>query len=240
MKIAVCDDRLEDRQLIEDHLRAYMAKTGVMFELSFYESGESLLHGLKKTSYKLIFLDIYMLELTGLDTAREIRKFDKDVQIIFITTSVDHAVSSYDVRALYYIIKPVSYSKLEKVLNLCQLEKVKESQEIEVLTGKNLSPVKLKEIVYVEMFKKILTIHTTYGTIESKTTLEKFELLLGGAPFLKCHRSVIVNMDYIEDVEDDAFILGSDESIPISRPAKALALKTYNEYVFSGMRGKLC
>lgn len=240
MKLAICDDTLEDRKVIEKHLTDYAVKTGMKFELSLFESGESLLTALKKSSYKVIFLDIYMLGLNGIDTAKEIRKFDKEVQLIFITSSPDHAISSYEVRALHYIMKPVSYTKIEKVLNLCQLEAVKAGQQIEVLTGKNFSPIKPTEIVYAEMFKKMLTIHMTYGEIESRTSLENFEVLLGGAPFLRCHRSFVVNMDFITDVVDDAFLLNTKESVPISRPARALSIKTYNEYVFSGMRKKLC
>lgn len=240
MKLAICDDTADDRALIEKHLIEYAAKTESEFGLSFFESGESLLTALKKTSFKVIFLDIYMLALNGIETAREIRKFDKEVQIIFITTSPDHAVSSYDVRALHYLMKPVSYAKLERILNLCRLETVKASKELEVLTGKINTTVKLTDIVYVEMFKKLLTIHTTYGTLESRTSLENFELLLGGTPFLRCHRSFVVNMDFISEAVGEAFMLTTGENVPISRPAKVLSLKMYNEYVFSSMRKKLC
>lgn len=240
MKLAICDDTPSDRQLLENHLSVFAGKTGHDFEIFLYESGEDLLSALKKISFKVIFLDIYMMALNGIDTAREIRRFDKEVQIIFITTSPDHAISSYEVRALHYLMKPVSYSKMEKVLNLCQLEAVKASQQIEVLAGRLMTPLKLAEIVYAEMFNKILTIHTTYGTIETRTSMENFEVMLGGTPFLRCHRSFIVNMDFIEDAEGDAFLLTDKSSIPISRPARALALKTYNEYVFSAMRRNLC
>lgn len=240
MNIAICDDTLEDRQIIEKYLIDYGAKTGIKFEVFSYESGEDLLIAYKKISFKIIFLDIYLLELTGIDTAKEIRRFDKEVQIIFVTTSTDHAVSSYDVRALHYIVKPTSFSKIEKVLNLCKLEEIKANKQIEVLTGKNFSPIKLTEIIYGEMFKKILTIHTTYGNVESRISLENFELLLGGVPFIRCHRSFIINMDFIKDIEVDRFILNNDEKVPISRSAKVLSVKTYNEYIFSGMRKKLC
>lgn len=240
MKFAICDDTLEDRERIEAHLLEYAAKTGAAFELSHYESGESLLTALKKTSFKVIFLDIYMLALNGIDTAREIRRFDKEVQIIFITTSPDHAVSSYDVRALHYIMKPVSYSKIEKVLNLCQIETVKTSRQIQVLTGKIMVDIKLVELMYAEMFNKVLTMHTTYGTIETRTSMENFEILLGGEPFLRCHRSFIVNMDFIEEAADEVFVLSDGTNVPISRPARSLSLKTYHEFVFSSMRKKLC
>lgn len=239
MKIAICDDTIIDRQIIEKYLTEYMTKSCVNFDISLFESGEKLLLALKKTSFKVIFLDIYMLKLNGIDTAKEVRKFDKDVQIIFITTSPDHAVSSYDVRALNYIIKPVSYAKIEKVLNLCQLESVKATREIEIITGKNFSRIKLSSIMYAEMFKKVLTIHTTYGEIESRTSLENFELLLMGSPFLRCHRSIVVNMDFIEDADGDEFVLKDGNRVPISRPAKTLSLKTYHEYVFGGMRGRI-
>lgn len=239
MKIAICDDTIIDRQVIEKYLSEFMAKTGTTFDISLFESGEELLSTLKKTSFKVIFLDIYMLKLNGIDTAKEVRKFDKDVQIIFITTSLDHAVSSYDVRALNYIIKPVSYAKIEKVLNLCQIESVKASKELEILTGKNFSRIKLASIMYAEMFKKVLTIHTTYGNIESRTSLENFELLLMGSPFLRCHRSIVVNMDFIEEAEGDEFVLTNGNRVPISRPAKTLSLKTYHEYIFGGMRGSI-
>lgn len=239
MKIAICDDNQKDRQLINSHLVQYGTKNKLEVERSFYDSGESLLAALKKVSFQVIFLDVYMLELNGIDTAREIRKFDKNVQIIFITTSSEHAVSSYEVRALHYLIKPVSYIKFEKALNLCQFETVKASRQVELLTGKSLSPIKLSEIIYAEMYKKVLTVYTTYGKVESRTSLEGFEQLLGGVPFLRCHRSIIVNMDFITNVKGDDFLINDNEIIPISRPSRVLTLKTYHEYVFSGMREKL-
>lgn len=240
MKIAICDDTLQDRQTIVRHLADFAAKTGMSLEPNTYESGEALLAALKKTSFELIFLDIYMLALNGIETAHAIRKFDKNVQIIFVTTSPDHAISSYDVRALHYLMKPITYSKLERVLSLCQLESIRASRQIEVSIGNQLIPINLADIIYAEMFKKVLTIHTTHGVMETRTSLENFELLLGGSPFLACHRSFIVNMDYISGTAGETFILLNKECVPISRPAKAVAVKTYNEYVFSGMRQKLC
>lgn len=240
MKIAICDDTEQDRQVIACHLTDFAAKMGLELDLCLYESGEELLDALKKTSFKVIFLDIYMLSLNGIETARTIRKFDKDVQIIFVTTSPDHAIESYDVRALHYMMKPVTYAKLERAINLCQMERIKATRQIEVAVGNRLIPIKLADIFYAEMFKKVLTIHTTHGILETRISLENFELLLGGAPFLACHRSFIVNMDCIAETEADGFMLTNGESVPISRPAKALSIKTYNEYIFSGMRQKLC
>lgn len=163
MKIAICDDTLQDRQTIVRHLADFAAKTGTSLVPNTYESGEALLAALKKTSFELIFLDIYMLALNGIETAHAIRKFDKNVQIIFVTTSPDHAISSYDVRALHYLMKPITYSKLERVLSLCQLESIKASRQIEVSIGNQLIPINLADIIYAEMFKKVLTIHTTHG-----------------------------------------------------------------------------
>ncbi|MEG0988390.1 MAG: LytTR family DNA-binding domain-containing protein [Clostridium sp.] len=240
MKTAVCDDRPEDRETIGKHLMDYAVKNKIENELSFYESGEELLLALKKTSFQIIFMDIYMHELNGIDVAREIRRYDKSVQIIFITNSPDHAISSYEVHALYYIMKPVSYSKIEKVLSLCQFETVQAGRQIEVPVEKVLTPVKLSEIIYADVFNKRLTLHTTYGVMDTRMSLENFETLLGGVPFLRCHRSFVVNMDFIADIEEDAFLLTNGECVPISRPSKTSAVKTYNEYVFSSMRKRLC
>lgn len=70
----------------------------------------------------------------------------------------------------------------------------------------------------LKMFRKVLTIHTTNGPLETRISLENFELLLGGTPFLTCHRSFIVNMDYVAEVTGDSFLLTSGDNVPISRP----------------------
>lgn len=240
MNIAICDDMDEDRKIIEGYLLKYMSKTGEKFEIFNYESGESILSAMKKLSFQVIFLDIYMMALNGIETARKIRKFHKEVQIIFVTISPDHAISSYEVRALHYIMKPVSYSKIEKVLNLCKFEAVKAERQIEVLTGKVMTRVNLDQILYVEIFHKVLTIHTAYGEIAARISMENIEALLGGPPFLRCHRSFLVNMDYIEETKVNEFLLSGGRKVPISRPARAFSVKTYQDYIFSSMRKKLC
>ncbi|MEG2440658.1 MAG: LytTR family DNA-binding domain-containing protein [Acetivibrio sp.] len=240
MKIAICDDNPEDQKILKKYLCHYGLKMEVELELFFCESGENLLRTMKRMSFDIIFMDIYMKGMGGMEAAREIRRFDKQAQIIFVTISPDHAISSYDVKALYYILKPVSYSKIEKVLNLCQFEDRKAEKQIAIQTGKTTMPINTAKILYAEMFNKVLTIHTICGAIESRTSMEKFEIQLGGNPFLRCHRSFLVNMDFIEDIGEDIFLLTNKEEVPISRPVKAFALKTYNEYIFSGMRKKLC
>ena len=111
MQVAIIDDLAVCRQEIKEYLLRYMRENyqGEEPELDEFESGTRFLDAFRPQVYDVIFIDQYMEGMSGMDTAREIRRVDEEAALIFVTTSCDHAVDSYGVRACGYLIKPFTY-----------------------------------------------------------------------------------------------------------------------------------
>jgi two-component SAPR family response regulator len=120
IRIAVCDDDSEELKTISSCVSKYVKELDIPFKISTFSEGQDLIENINssKESFDIIFLDIYMKFSNGIDIAKNIREFDEECKIIFITSSREHAVDSYDVRALYYILKPINEDKLGEAINI--------------------------------------------------------------------------------------------------------------------------
>ena len=108
MKIAIGDDISEERTLLRNRLESQFSRRNVNTDIYEYENGETFLTSAKECPFTVVFLDIYMNGFNGIDTAKELRKSDTDCLLIFTTTSTDHALEGFQVRALHYLVKPYS------------------------------------------------------------------------------------------------------------------------------------
>ena len=117
LRIAVCDDSPIFLNKTKTYIETWSANTGHAVQIFTYDNGDALIEAHKDCHMDIIFLDIIMPLLNGMDTARELRQHDRAVQIIFLTSSPEFALESYEVRAQGYILKPVSQEKLSKELN---------------------------------------------------------------------------------------------------------------------------
>ena len=108
MRIAIVDDISEERTLLRNRLESQFSRRNVHVDIFEYENGETFLTSAKECPFTVVFLDIYMNGSNGIDTAKELRRSDTDCLLIFTTTSTDHALEGFQVRALHYLVKPYS------------------------------------------------------------------------------------------------------------------------------------
>ena len=106
MRIAIVDDLAAERALLKDRLEQQLHRRNVLADILEYESGEKFLEAARKAPFTAAFLDIYMNGMTGMEAAKELRKTDTDCLLVFTTTSTDHALEGFQVRALHYLVKP--------------------------------------------------------------------------------------------------------------------------------------
>lgn len=239
MKIAICDDLESDRQTLIHMIKKYCKDYNLELELYAYENGHKLLSDFTLGKFKLIFLDIYMNDknnITGIEIGKEIRLHDKEVIIIFMTTSKDHALDAFEVDAMQYLVKPVSYEKLHNIFNKCQRLFADNMRFIEVPSSGLSVKIFLKDIYYIEVYNKVSLIHTNTEIVKTYTSLSKLWELVGSTPFLKCHRSYIVNMLYIDDILDTDFRLKNGDTVPIRKEEAYSIKQTYSDYFFEQMR----
>ena len=117
LRIAVCDDSPQFLQTAADLVSAWAAQRNIPAEISTYQNGDELLEANSAKRFDIVFLDIIMPLLNGMDTARELRENDTVIRIIFLTSSPEFALDSYDVKAQGYLLKPVSSDKIYSALD---------------------------------------------------------------------------------------------------------------------------
>ncbi len=230
IEIAVVDDVKEDRDELAACFRKLQMEVQEDLKLTEYASGEELLsdHG---TVFDLICLDIDMPGKDGIQTAREIRETDTQVEIIFITNMAQMAIKGYEVQALDFIVKPVQYySFAMKIQNALQIIENRKSKNIIITTADGVFKVSTDNLYYVEVQGHYLYYHTGDGVLRQKAALKELEENLQGLSFERCNNCYLVNLKYVDSVrKDDVKINGT--WLRISRPRKKEFLQSLADYM---------
>lgn len=235
MKIAVIDDRKEDRDKLSNLLREELNSRGYSLTVTCFADGESFLEQFQGGTYDMIFLDIYMKELTGIETAQGIRRLDQNVRLIFCTTSNEFASESYSVRADDYILKPYESSTLMRVFDKLSLEKLEEQRMLCLPDGQS---VRVSCILYTTLAGHYVNISMEDGSvIRVRMTQGEFERLMQPYPeFASCNRGMLINFRRVAKLEREDFLMEGGDRVPISRRRIAEMKKQYGSYLTERMR----
>lgn len=236
MNIGICDDLCSDLVLLEEYILLYMNTHNIDCTISKFESGDNLLADLKYKQYDILFLDIYMQGKNGIEIARTIRDAGLECIIIFTTTSPDHALDGFEVGAVHYLIKPLNYENVESGLARCNQIFAQSRQYIEVKSGRTIFRILLKDLIFAEVYGNTLLIHTVSTEVKTYVSLDAFMKLLPVENFLRCHRSYVVNMNFIASQDDSDFVLKDGVIIPIPKKDRQLMRQKYSDYLFSRVR----
>lgn len=236
MKIIICDDNAKERGICHARLSEIAARNGIDIAIDEYSSGENLLFELedKKNEVDILFLDIAMLRMNGIETAKSLRKLKCTSEIIFLTHSTAFAIDAFDVDALHYIVKDSRdcFDRLESVF-MKAVEVVNEKeQEYIMLTGVGESRnIAVKSIKYFEVVRDIIVVHYNAETFEFVTTLSRLENLLFTKGFIRTHRSFLVSKNYIKSVSYENIKLYDGDLLPVGRKYYASIKKSMEKAV---------
>ncbi len=238
MYIAICDDSEIDRGIIADFLHHYVTEKSVPTHLTEYESGESLLYDVEDGKYfDLIFLDILMAKIQGIEIARLLRENGYVGKIIFLTTTPEYAVDSYEVEAAGYLLKPHDYNKIRHLLD--RIIDVGNIGQLTFTSRNKIYNIPYNEIVYVESSNNFCILHRNNGTSYNiYQKLSEIEQNLEDERFLRCHQSYIVNMSYISKV-DKEFELITGESVLIRQRHLKDIRNAYLEYSNNSKKARI-
>lgn len=235
LQAAVCeDDPAEQKNLL-----ALIAESGIPTQCSTFSSGEAFLASYQPGKFDLIFMDIYMGGISGVETVTEIRKTDASVPIAFATTSTDHTLESYRLGVLEYIEKPVREKPVRELLELALLKRNNRPRLFLKIDGTDAS-VPFQRILYVEQRAHELLIHLTGGdSIRTNERLDAIEPRFGELGFFRCHKSFLVNLAYVQNFDRDlmVFTMQDGENVYIRRESLTEARKAYESYLFRQVRG---
>ena len=231
IEIAACDDEA----IIRKQLQQFVKKNIPDSQIEVYATGEKLLAANK--IYDLVFLDIQMGGLSGMETARALRGKNKDTIIIFVTGSKEYVFESFDVSAFHYLLKPLAEEKLNEVLERALEEvgrrKVQEKKQLLIQTRKCKYNLDQSTIFYLESRGKKVEIHTPEETIAVYASISKLEDQLGSS-FYRCHRGYLVNLAYITEYRTDRIRLSNGDEVYLAKEKYQSFVKTYMRYLQDG------
>ncbi len=240
MRIAIIDDLEMDARQLAEQITAYMTKHRIPADApKIFPGGEEFLAGFLPGVYDIIFLDIYMNGINGMEAARKIRLFDTSCHIIFVTTSSDFAVDSYEVEAAFYLIKPATEERVTKALDRCNLQVTVDEASVLVPARGTEIRLSLHQISYTEYINRRILVHFKDGQEEEVSMNQKeFSTLLLSYPwFCDCIKGILVNFEEVDKLLDDRFVLKNGISIPISRLKYRDVREQYIRYSYDRVRG---
>ena len=241
-KIAVCDDNREDLSnivtIINDYIAAKTDRHAI--DCVQFTSAVDLLSAMEHGQlFDLILLDIIMPLTTGMDAANEIRQFNKEVKIVFLTSSSEFAVQSYAVNAFYYVLKPVRkpqlFSLLDKVIS--DLENQKGSSFL-IKSKHGLIRIYINKLEFAEVIGRTIFYHLTDGSVtEALGSMAELERVLLSHPcFIKPHRSYIINMSHIEALSQREIKMHSRTNVPMVKANYSAIRSAYISFAFRELK----
>lgn len=233
--VAICDDIQTDRIHIKKLTKSFCDMKSFDINLVSFENGEDLINYYidGNFAFDIIFLDIYMNGKNGIITAKKIREYDQECKIVFTTSSTDHALESFETFPFSYLIKPILEDDFIPVLNKAIKTIDKEQQKrFTIKIGATIQTIFYKDLLFIESNGKILNIHSIQNKIYSYSSkLDDLENQISDKRFIRCHKSFLVNMDYILSVEANAFKLTESISIPITQRNFSSIKNTFFDYI---------
>ncbi|MCI5939192.1 MAG: LytTR family DNA-binding domain-containing protein [Acholeplasmataceae bacterium] len=216
MKFAICDDNSIDSNYVYELVKKWSNENKYQVDIETFSSAESFLfHYVDNKDYDVLLLDIEMKKMDGVSLAREIRKTNKNVQIIFITGYSEYIAEGYDVEALNYLMKPFKTEKLYEVLNKAVTKIIQNEKHLILNTFDEIIRISLHDIIYIDVDRNYTTIHSNKNyTI--KMTLADIEKELDER-FFRISRSIIINLKYINRVTKRDVYLTNGSILPLPR-----------------------
>ena len=235
IRIALCDDTIEYQQQVRQLLEKWGAAREQHLLIDTFGDGDALLNMLAKQHYDLIFLDIIMPILSGIDTCAEIRKENRNVRIIFLSVSPEYGVDAFRVRANHYMLKPVQQEPLFEYMDEYLSQTGSAEQFIVARTANMLRKIPFNAIRHLEAQDKQILIYTDSDDILTVTTpLHQLKKELTDPCFFHCHRSYIVNMNFISSYTKSTVTMQGGHTVPISRNC----VKDFHDTYFAFLFGK--
>lgn len=231
IRIAIVDDE----KLIREHIKTLIKNKQVECLIDTYSAGEELLRTDK--CYDMVFLDIQMEGINGIETARVLRQKTEDAVLIFITGVKEYVLDAFDVAAFHYLIKPIDEQKFADVFKRAVLEVGKKKQQVNgqlfVKTRYRNVTLAQNDVLYIESRGKKVEIHTKTDVIDAYAGIGELEKQLK-QNFYRCHRGYLVNLAFIMEYSNDSITLNNGECIILAKEKYGEFVKVYMRYLKNG------
>lgn len=231
MDIAVVDDE----KIIREHIHEMIENQKPDCNVACFASGEELLAAVKP--FDIIFLDIQMDGMNGIEAAKEVREKNADTVLIFITGIKEYVFEALDIYAFHYLLKPVTEQKFtevfEQAFREAGLRKMHQKKQLFIHTRNKGITIDTDNILYIESASRKVEIHTMQEVIAAYAALGELETQLGET-FYRCHRGYLVNMAHIKEYKSDSITLMGGDTIYLTKKKYGEFVKAYMWYLQNG------
>jgi len=232
INIAIVEDQNECAAVLEKAIVDFSVETNEAFSIERFRDGDEIAENFS-SKFDVIFLDIEMKRLNGVETAKYIRKFDKNVVLIFITSMAQHAIDGYSVEAKDFLVKPLQYSPFSITLKRV-LKNLHEKQANYILfpSENGIIKIDINSIVYIESFKHEMIAHTKEKEQYTiSVSMSKLEKNLKENNFVRVGKSYLVNLRFVKGIKKGEVLLSFGTNLIIGRIYKAALLDSLTKYV---------
>lgn len=230
LRIAIVEDELQYARQLNEYLERYAEEYGEKIKTEYFSDGEDIAVEYKG-NYDIILLDVKMQFMDGMTAARNIRKYDKEVVIIFITNMAQYAIKGYEVDAMDYVLKPLNYFAFSQRLEraIARMKK-REKKYITVSVQGGIRKLATSDIYYIESQGHTLYYHTVDDLVSASGTMKEIEEKLVPYHFFRCNKGYLVNLEHVTGMKDGNALVGGD-AVVISRARKNAFLEALTNYV---------
>ena len=232
-QIAVCEDNGPERAELCGVCREILEQSGTEYEITEFSSAEELYERLKEypDAWDLLFLDIRMGDMSGMELARRIRREGNPVKLVFVTGDEGFALEGYGVQPLHYLMKPVERKALEEAIRRA-LEERQEEEKLILRNGSRTIVLTPGEIRYAESYNHHILLHREDGQDSTcLLSLRELEKQLPPGRFCRCHNSYLINLEYVETVARTEISLRGGVHLPVGRAYYRIFQQTFIEYL---------
>lgn len=229
VRIAIVEDEQDYTDQLLDYLHRFERESGNAFDITTYADGDGIVSKYK-AQFDMILMDVKMKFMDGMSAAEEIRRVDSEVVIIFITNMAQYAIRGYEVDAMDYVLKPVSYFAFSQKLNraLSRMRR-RETKTIALSTREGVVRLDLANVYYIESQGHTLIVHTAGGCHECSGLMKEFESSLNDQNFFRGNKGYLINLAHVDSVKDNCAVVHG-EALLLSRARKKDFMEALTAY----------
>lgn len=228
MRIAICEDELITRESLKQEVSDFLRIKGISFAIDLFATAEDFYKSV--VEYDLIILDCILPDGNGMDIAKKVRLTNKKTTIVFITAYSEYVFESFEVNAFRYLLKPVTKENIEKMLTVFT-NNYKQFSRIEIPLHNGSIFVNPPEIMYIESNGRYSTVRLNSSTYLSTKSLSSYQAEINSYHFFRTHRTFLVNMKYIAEIDNNVITLTNGEKVEISRRNLSTFNKCYMNFL---------
>ncbi|MDE6592665.1 MAG: LytTR family DNA-binding domain-containing protein [Oscillospiraceae bacterium] len=234
MSIAVCDDMPIECVWLAVQIENILKDFGTEFSLKRFFDGQELLKEVE--SFDIIFLDIKMPGISGMELAGQMRENGSESIIVFVTSAEEYVYEAYDVEAFHFLLKPVDEDKLKNVLKKAAVKVTAcNNKDFLIITSEHrIKKILLKDIFYIESVGRTVKIHCNNGVIEAYKQIGDLEQTLSDKHFFRCHKSFLLNLEYVSRFDKAEIVMENGDTVFLARKRA----KIFQQEIISYMKMK--